>query len=371
MKVLHVSDTHVGYSAYHRIAENGLNQREQDVYDAFTAAVDVALEHDVDAVVHSGDLFDSVRPTNRAVTFVMEELQRLSDAGIPTIVISGNHETPKMRETGSVLRFLGFLPHVHPIYKGRREVVEVDDLAVHAVPHTPTQEALEREVMEAEPLEEARWNILTLHAGILGVGDFRTGEFNELTLPASLLGSQWDYIALGHYHRHTQVTENAWYGGSTERTSFNEAGEEKGVVILDLDAGTRDLIPLDTRPMLRLEPLDCEPLSEVEIPPAVYRRLKSTDTAGALLRWNVRNIPRHVYASLDFERIRRLTSDAVHAHVDFDLTDDDRTLPTGGAHIGSLRTELEAFLQERPMEELDRDRLRAQAVSFLEEGQGG
>ncbi|MGQ0535688.1 MAG: metallophosphoesterase family protein, partial [Methanobacteriota archaeon] len=124
MKILHLADTHVGYAAYARLDADGLNQREQDVFRSFRAAVDVALSMRPDAVVHAGDLFDAVRPTNRALSFVVEEVQRLSRAGIPFVVIAGNHDTPRLRETGSPLRLLEFLDGVHPIYKGRAETVE-------------------------------------------------------------------------------------------------------------------------------------------------------------------------------------------------------------------------------------------------------
>ena len=131
MRFLHVSDTHIGFSAYHKVTPAGLNQREQDFFDAFARAVDLALGERVDAVLHSGDLFDSVRPSNRAVAFAMEQVKRLGEAGIPFVVIAGNHETPKLRETGSVFRFLEFLPNTFPVYRGQYERVRIGDTAFH------------------------------------------------------------------------------------------------------------------------------------------------------------------------------------------------------------------------------------------------
>ena len=54
------------------------------------------------------------------------------------------------------------------------------------------------------------------------------GEFNESIVPSSMLRSDLDYFALGHYHNYTDVTKNAYYAGSTERLSFAEAGDTKG-----------------------------------------------------------------------------------------------------------------------------------------------
>ena len=78
MKILHVSDTHLGYSAYSKITERGINQREMDTYDAFKQFVDYSFKSKPDLIIHSGDLFDSVRPNNRAITFAIKQILKLS-----------------------------------------------------------------------------------------------------------------------------------------------------------------------------------------------------------------------------------------------------------------------------------------------------
>jgi exonuclease SbcD len=98
MRIIHLADTHLGYSAYRKATEEGVNQREVDVYDAFTQCIDYAIKTKPDVVLHAGDLFDSVRPTNRAITVAVQQILRLSKEKIPFVVISGNHETPKLKE---------------------------------------------------------------------------------------------------------------------------------------------------------------------------------------------------------------------------------------------------------------------------------
>ncbi|MEM3059562.1 MAG: metallophosphoesterase [Methanomassiliicoccales archaeon] len=73
MKIAHISDTHLGYTAYSKVdEETSLNQREIDVFNAFRRVIDEILKIKPDLVLHSGDLFDSVRPTNRALSFAIE-----------------------------------------------------------------------------------------------------------------------------------------------------------------------------------------------------------------------------------------------------------------------------------------------------------
>ena len=89
MKILHVSDTHLGYSAYKKISDQGINQRELDNYNSFKQFINYAIKTKPDIIIHSGDLFDSVRPNNRAITFSINQMLRLLKSKIPFIVISG------------------------------------------------------------------------------------------------------------------------------------------------------------------------------------------------------------------------------------------------------------------------------------------
>src|SRR5512136_307166 len=123
MRFLHLADTHLGYSAYRKTTLEGINQREIDIYDAFTRCIDYAVKTKPDLVLHAGDLFDSVRPTNRAITVAVQQLLRLSKEEIPFVVISGNHETPKLRETGNIFTIFEHLKNVYPIYRNHYETI--------------------------------------------------------------------------------------------------------------------------------------------------------------------------------------------------------------------------------------------------------
>ncbi|MHB8604674.1 MAG: metallophosphoesterase family protein [Thermoplasmatota archaeon] len=376
MRFLHVSDTHIGFAAYSRVTPDGLNQREQDFFEAFRRVVDLAIDERVDAVLHTGDIFDSVRPTNRAVTFAMSEVRRLGDAGIPFVAIAGNHEAPKLRETGSVIRFFEFLPNAHVAFRGEHRAVRIGDVAFHLVPHAASNEALAEQVAKARPDPDAAFNVLALHAGVVGVGDFRTGEFNEQVVPEAAFAPEWDYVALGHYHRHASVRPNAYYAGSTERSSFAEAAEEKGVVLVNTAAGSVAervrFIPMATRPMLALPSVDARALAELKVAPAVYRALADAPLSGAIARLNVTGIPPAVYATLDFARIRKLTEPAVHVALSFEI---DRAGAGGAdaarASFGTLADEFRSFVATVPLPEASRPRVERAAVAFLAEAEAG
>lgn len=368
MRFLHVSDTHVGFSQYHRVTAEGLNQREQDFFDAFRRAIDLAIAERVECVLHSGDVFDSVRPTNRAVSFAMEEVRRLGEAGIPFVAIAGNHEAPKLRETGSVLRFFDFLPNARAVYRGRYEAVRIGETAFHCVPHAASQDALLEELARAKPDPSARWNVLALHVGVVGVAEFRSGEFNEQSVNLADLPRDFDYIALGHYHRATKVTENAWYAGSTERSSFKEAGEAKGANLVDLARGDVAFRPLPAREMITLPAVECASLDPRLVVPAIFERLEGADLAGKIVRLAVRGIPAHVLATLDHARLARLAEGALHFQSEFEVARADGAA-RGSATMGALTDELGAFLAATPVAGLDRERLAREATALLAEAQ--
>ena len=364
MKLLHVSDTHVGHAAYSKLTPQGLNQREQDFFDAFSAAVQRAIDLKVDVVLHSGDLFDTVRPTNRALSHVLSELARLAAARIPFVVISGNHEAPRLRETGAVLRLLEFIPGVHAVYKGVYEPVRIRDLVVHAVPHAADSEALRAQLALVQRDASARFNVATLHAGVLGVGDFRTGEFHEQVVAQNELPEGMDYVALGHYHRAVELAPRVWYAGSTERCTFREAGETKSVNLVDLAKGTVTPLALASRPMLDVPKLPCAGMDEHAIAHALYERLAAARLEGAIARFRVEQLPAHVYATLDFRRIRHLTESAMHFELQTEIVQKEAAALEAET-FGELADEFDAFLSKRALLGADRGALAATAKTLL------
>ncbi|MDQ1686683.1 MAG: repair protein SbcD/Mre11, partial [Frankiaceae bacterium] len=96
MKIVHLSDTHLGFRQLHRVNDAGRNEREQDVYDAFERAISKIIEIAPAVAIHAGDLFDSYHPSSAALGVALDGLRRLREAGIPVVVIAGNHSSPRV-----------------------------------------------------------------------------------------------------------------------------------------------------------------------------------------------------------------------------------------------------------------------------------
>lgn len=376
-RIFHIADTHIGYSAYRRIDEaTGLNQREVDTYDAFRQFVDYVVAEKPDLIIHAGDLFDSVRPTNRAISFVLDQLLRLSEVGIPFVMISGNHETPRLKETGSVFSLFEHIPAVHTVYGNSCEFVEIDDVRIHAIPHCDDIAGEKAKMLEHRTKTDSKFkfNIALLHASVYGVGKqmFLMDEFNEQLISIHDLAN-FDYIALGHYHKYTRVRDDTYYAGSTERFSFNEVNDAKGFleVVLNED-GKKEVRfhELQTRAMRDLESVLCADLEEHEIKRAVTERILDSEPRAKVLRLKVLDIPLHVYHSLDFDEFKRLTREAVHFEIKYEFLRDNEVLAAEQPTFRSLRTEYEHFMGEYPVSvDMDKERLKELGLQYMREGE--
>jgi DNA repair protein SbcD/Mre11 len=369
MKIFHVSDTHLGFSAFAKLdPERGFNQREADFYDSFARFVEFTLKERPDAVLHSGDLFDSVRPSNRAISFALTEIRKLADAGIKFVAISGNHETPRLRETGSVFSILNKLSDCSFVYEGGLERVDLGGIEILAVPHS-TEEQFQASLKEIRGMKREMPRVIMLHAGIPGVGMFRMNEVNELLLDAVDISREADYVAMGHYHNHVAVTGNCHYAGSTERASIAEASVEKGFVSLDSESWKKKFIPLKTRRMIDAPPLDLEGRGAMDATAAIIRRLDSADFEGAIARMKVTGLSNEARKGVDFNRIRKVAQKALSFDIRFEEQQEDEAVQSGSARIGGLSEEFASYLENMDAGRLDKKRLEMMAQDLFSESE--
>lgn len=367
MRLVHISDTHLGFSAYSRIeSQEGVNQRELDIYSAFEQAIDKTLSLKPDLVVHAGDLFDNVRPQNRAIDFALRQLLRLSEAGIETVLISGNHSTPRMRETGSIFRIFEHLDHIHPVHRPGYEKIVIGDVTVYAVPHA-TNPTLTETISGLRPSKETSRNVLVLHAGILGSDTYKMDEFNEQTIPIDALSDGWDYVALGHYHEFKRVRERAYYSGSTERLGFGEIGQRKGIVEVDLDEGRPTFHELKIREMIDLPMIDATGLASSEILREARSTLSGARIEDRIARLVISDVSGEAYRSLDASAIRRLGSTALHFELRIDPAEAAKaSVSASSMQIGLLADEFRKYVSSLDITDARKNRLMEMGIPYLE-----
>jgi exonuclease SbcD len=275
MKLIHIADTHLGLAAFNRLdPESGMNLREKQVYDNFLKAIDEIIQQKPDVLVHAGDLFDVVKPKTRAYTTVLEALDRLHAAGIPFIVIAGNHSMVKTRYTTSPYEVLTYHPSkITAAYKFRYEQVEIGDTVFHLIPNMLRVEDYRTAFDEIELAISGYHNVLVTHGLATAIKDKRLATVAEHELDSTILSDQFDYIALGHYHRQCQITDNAWYSGSAEYLTYGEISDTKGGLIVD--PGRHEVCHLDLpcTPMIDLGTIKCEGVHPGDINEEIINRI--------------------------------------------------------------------------------------------------
>jgi DNA repair exonuclease SbcCD nuclease subunit len=139
----------------------------------------------------------------------------------------------KTRYTTSPYEVLTYHPlQITAAYKFRYEKVEIGDTLFHLIPNMLRVEDYRTAYDEIE-LSKKHNNVLVTHGLATQIKDKRLATVAEHELDGTILSENFDYIALGHYHRQCQITDNAWYSGSTEYLTYGEIKDEKGGLIVD------------------------------------------------------------------------------------------------------------------------------------------
>jgi len=368
MKILHVSDTHLGYSAYRKATDDGINQREMDIYNAFEQFVEYAIKAKPDLIIHAGDLFDSVRPNNRAITFAVKQFVKLSKKKIPVLIIAGNHEHPKLRETGHIFQIFDHIENIYPIYDAKYETIEFteDKIQIHAIPQCNSKKEFDEQLKKLKPNKDFDYNIFVTHGAITGIREFSMNEFNELIISKNALKKDFDYIALGHYHKYTKIANNVYYSGSIESLSFSDANEKKGFIELDFSNGKlkHNFIEIKTRPMVDTKPIKCSNLKLDEVMKKIKQTITEVKPELKTFRITLDDIPSAVYRGLDFSEIKKLGGNAVHYEIKANVSKDDSVKTTSSSKINALVNEFKTFLQNHEIK--DKDTILELGIGYIE-----
>ena len=380
MRLVHLSDLHLGFRQFQRTTPAGINQREADVAKSFANAIDKIIQLRPDIVCIAGDVFHTVRPTNPAILHAFTQFSRLMRELPEAIVViaAGNHDLPRSSETTCILRLFAPLG-IHVAESGMRRLQFRDrGVTIVAVPDMGTQ-AL---AIESDP--EARYNVLVAHGEVEGTGPapYADTESAAVQIPRTVIESPaWSYVALGHYHVWQQVGPNAYYSGAIDYSSSNIWGElaeqrsrklpGKGLVERDLETGKQTFHPLPIgRDFVDLPPIEGRGMAaadlDVIIGAAVQRLAGGVD--GKVVRLVARDVPRHVVRELDHKALRDLQRKALHFHLDTRRPEVIRTADRSGApgRRPSLADTLRESLRSRVLtSDIDREQLIELGLKYL------
>ncbi|MCH5349115.1 MAG: exonuclease SbcCD subunit D [Oscillospiraceae bacterium] len=247
MKFIHLSDLHLGKRV------NEFSMLEDQKY-ILTEIINIIDDEQPDGVIIAGDVYDKSVPSAEAVSLFDDFLCKLSEHGLQTFIISGNHDSPERIAFGSRLMSSSGI-HISPVYDGNITPVSMNDIygTVHIYmlpfikpvhvrsifPEEPAEsytEALNTAISHMD-INETERNILVTHQFVTGAA---RSDSEEISVGGSDnvdpdVFSKFDYTALGHIHRPQNVGgENIRYSGTPLKYSFSEAGHRKSVTVVEL-----------------------------------------------------------------------------------------------------------------------------------------
>lgn len=366
MRILHFSDTHLGFNDLEIVNEFGINQRETDFYDAFTQVIDAIIEIKPDYVIHTGDLFHRPHPSNRAISFCLTQLKRLSVAHIETIIIAGNHSTPRTRSASPILSALRTLDHIHPVFEESYEKVIFDNINFHCIPHINDEEANLAAIEKCEAsVDEEKHNIMMLHCSV--GAQFMMEEYGERVYPKEKeeLFERMDYVALGHWHGFGSVGKhpNVYYAGSTERTSSGDARNDKGYALITLGENLEvTFYPITLRPSHRLR-VDAQ--TSADIFDELCSISESLDVNGALLSITLENLSATQSIDIANRDIEACFPTALNVQIQRKFRRSEASAATESVNAASLQEYFGAFLEEQSSTPEEYTRLNSKVATLF------
>lgn len=268
IRILLFADSHLGLDLPVRPRADR-RRRGHDFLANYHAALEPARTGDVDVVVHAGDVFDRPNVAPRVARLAYEPLRRVADLGVPVLIVPGNHERSRLPHPQLLAH-----PSVHVFDRPRTFVLNVDGTAIafSGFPYERREVRTQFGALLARTgwqQADAKHRVLCVHHCIegatVGPSDFMFTRAADVIRHADV-PREFAALFTGHVHRHQALVGDldgrplatpVLYPGSIERTSFAEAAETKGfmLVTLGIDDGRVQwqFRQLPARPMIRVE----------------------------------------------------------------------------------------------------------------------
>ena len=322
IRFVHVADLHFGVENYGRIdPKTGVHTRLLDFKSAFDSCIDRAVTDNVDFFLFCGDAYKTAFPTPTQQRLLLDSFLKLFRANIPVVIIVGNHDNPASFGKTHALDLFGQLPVCGFTVIEKPSIVTLETkngpINIVGIPwpnrsHLPLNnqvsshprdlaDAISSRITKiistlAERLDPQQPAVLAAHLtvsnGLFSGSERRAVIGNDpIFLPSQLAVPPFDYVALGHLHRHQRMTcgnTEIVYPGSIERIDFGELRDEKGFCLVTIDKNIKDgktatstFVPVTTRPFIEINlTLNTEENQTATITAA----LKKYDLVGAIVK---------------------------------------------------------------------------------------
>ncbi len=365
MKILHFADLHLGVESYGRVdPATGISSRLLDFLNALDQVVDYALENRVDLVLFCGDAYKSREPSQTHQREFAKRINRLSTSGIPIFLLVGNHDLPNAIGKATTTEIFDTLAVKNVYVSNRPDIYRIPTksgaIQIASLPWLRRSALLSKEETKNldfdqinQKLQQVLTNIIAAHAAKLDPGlpsilaahvwvaGAQIGSERLMTigqehvlLLSNVAHPAFDYVALGHIHKHQVLSENppVVYSGSLERVDFGEEEDEKGFYLVEIEpdqpAGSR-LVSFDFHPIMgrRFLTINVNIESEDADPTVMVLRAIHPDgedkVSGAIVRLQI-SLPAEIEGQLRDNDIRDALKEAHYFTIAKDVRRESR-----------------------------------------------
>lgn len=328
IRLIHFADLHIGMERYGRMdPTTGLNSRVMDFLRRLSDLIDFAIARQVDLVIFAGDAYKTRDPNSTYRREFSWRIKQLADHGIPVVMVPGNHDLPVVATRASAIEIFATLAVPNVYVLEREEVITLSTrrgqtVQIASAPYPYISEWLSQAAYRAGSVEATdrlitetmtdniramaaqvrrRPDIPAILVGHFSVDGAELGSERgimigrDVTVPRSVLADpSWDYVALGHIHKHQDLNPGAHppvvYAGSMERIDFGEEREPKGWVLAEVRRGhtTYEFVPHFARPARRFVTIDCDCRAAQDPTAAVLQAIAQRQVTDAIVRLRLR-----------------------------------------------------------------------------------
>lgn len=278
VRFLHLADVHLD-TAFEGRSDALRTHLQEALRIAFRRAVDCAIDEDVHAVLIAGDLFDDDRLSVATEAFLVDQIERLTDAGIDVVYATGNHDPGGQGFRAAKIDWPAGFHYVDTHTPTPIELTGSDEsprATVVAAGHVASQE----ETNLAAQFPDADGDVphvALLHAHVTSASQVEAHDRYAPCTVEDLQAGGYDYWALGHIHTRQQVHEDppAWYPGNLQGRTPRETGARGGLLVT-LRRNQEPEVTFRPFAPTRWEHLQLDDLEDVETVQALVQRIRST-----------------------------------------------------------------------------------------------
>jgi exonuclease SbcD len=345
-------------------------------FSTIKQAIEYAVENNIKYIVHSGDVFDRIRPNLQLLIKLMKILHTAEKKGVNFIIISGNHDQPKVKGIFNALGALESLDNVSVFIKPGIETVEdngekVDFICIPSPSEWNSFSDKFREILDETLLKSTSENkVLVTHIQIVNITDKATQEVEPFItngISPQEIPQIFNYVALGHVHKMQQIAgrPEMYYAGSSSLLGFGDIGLKK--YFIDVTIGKKtEIKPIEIKLTYDLVQVNVDlekATSNQEIENTIKYYIDSKKIEGNIIKIILEHCTKTVFTVIDIPHITNIIKEKNPLGIKIEIkregnlmieadTPELNTEELSLSLIKPIDSEIQAYLKDQNIDEL-------------------